>query len=58
VREFTEADEARWKALGVRQALFRTDSRGHLGPWLDARVAGGWAIEDSAAYFVLYRLGP
>ena len=55
LREFNEADEARWRALGVREALFRIDNRGRLGPWLDARIDGGWAVADSAAGLVLYR---
>ena len=56
LRQFDAADEARWRAHGVTQALFRADSRGRLGPWLDARISGGWAVEDSAAGLVLYKL--
>ena len=58
MRPFDEADEARWKRLGVTHALFRDDSRGRLGPWLNARVTGGWAALDSSAGLVLYQLGP
>jgi hypothetical protein len=58
LRQFDQADEVRWKAMGVTHALFRDDSRGRLGPWLNARVSGGWAMVDSAAGLVLYRMGP
>jgi len=58
MRPFDETDEVRWKRLGVTHALFRDDSRGRLGPWLNARVTGGWVAIDSSAGLVLYQLGP
>ena len=58
MRQFDEADEARWRGRGVTHALFRDDSRGRLGPWLNARVTGGWTAVDSAAGLVLYVLEP
>ena len=57
-REFTGEDEARWRAQGVTEALFRNDNIGRLGPWLDGRIANGWTAVDSAAGLVLYDLGP
>jgi len=61
VREFTAEDEKRWRAQGVREALFRSDSRAMLGAYLAARTGGGaegWAIEDSSAGYVRYRIAP
>ena len=61
VREFTAADARRWRDRGVVRALFRADNRAGLGPYLEARLSGGegsWTVEDSAAGFVRYRIGP
>jgi hypothetical protein len=58
VREFTADDERRWRERGVTQALFRSGNRGQLGAYLSDKVSGGWAVEDSAAGFVRYRVGP
>jgi hypothetical protein len=54
LREFGAEDEARWRAQGVTQALFRNDNLGRLGPYLDARIQNGWTAVDSAAGLVLY----
>jgi hypothetical protein len=61
VREFTADDARRWREHGVTQAVFQTRNLETLGPYLSSRVLGGakgWAVEDSAAGFVRYRVGP
>lgn len=61
VREFTAEDMERWREHGVTKALFRSDNRGDLGSYLLKKTMGGaagWAIEDSSAGFLRYRVGP
>lgn len=70
LRDFAAPDEERWRARGVRDAVFRIEPSGgatdepreRFGGWLAARLGlapgEAWAVIDSSAGFVRYRLGP
>jgi 4-amino-4-deoxy-L-arabinose transferase-like glycosyltransferase len=61
LRDFTAEDARRWRERGVVYAIFRSDRRGTLGPYLETRLGGGadgWPAEDSSSVFVRYRLRP
>ena len=66
VREFTAQEEARWRAAGVREAVFRSKAVAAptasqtYGPYLASRLRpgspGAWTVVAERGGFMLYRI--